>query len=271
MSKPEFRSGFRPQPQVSHVIFDFDGTLSWLRHGWPEIMGRLFREVLPLRPRESEAAIRELLLNEILSLNGKSTIFQMRRCAELVAERWGKPLSPEDLLLEYQRRLDAAIAERTAEIRAEHAQRDDFVVYGGRRFIKQLAGRGLGLIILSGTVEARVKQEAGILDLARYFGSHIYGSTDDLAQSDKKTILRRLMTEESISGECVLAFGDGPVEIELAKAVGGWAVGVASDEEVNGSGKLHPQKHVQLREAGADVLIPDYRDPETLIESLLGR
>jgi phosphoglycolate phosphatase-like HAD superfamily hydrolase len=33
----EFSSGFSLRPQISHVVFDFDGTLSWLRHGWAEI------------------------------------------------------------------------------------------------------------------------------------------------------------------------------------------------------------------------------------------
>ncbi len=33
----EFSSGFLPRPQIRHVVFAFDGTLSRLRHGWPEI------------------------------------------------------------------------------------------------------------------------------------------------------------------------------------------------------------------------------------------
>ena len=29
----EFTSGFAPRPQISHVLFDFDGTLSLIREG----------------------------------------------------------------------------------------------------------------------------------------------------------------------------------------------------------------------------------------------
>ena len=49
----EFKPALFARPQISHVVFDFDGTLSWLRHGWPEIMLRLFREHLPRRAGES--------------------------------------------------------------------------------------------------------------------------------------------------------------------------------------------------------------------------
>ena len=33
--------------KVTHVVFDFDGTLSWLRHGWPELMLEVFEENMP--------------------------------------------------------------------------------------------------------------------------------------------------------------------------------------------------------------------------------
>jgi hypothetical protein len=46
------------------------------------------------------------------------------------------------------------------------------------------------------------------------------------------------------------------------------AVAVASDEDRHGSGRIHPQKRTLLLEAGADFLIPDYRDPEAILECL---
>ena len=151
------------------------------------------------------------------------------------------------------------------------ASRDEFIVYCARQLVEKLRERGLVLIILSGTAEPQVKQEAELLELTRYFGRHIYGGTSDLAQSSKRAVIERLLREENISGEHLLAFGDGPVEIALTKAVGGLAVGVASDEERNGSGQMHPVKRNQLSEAGADILIPDYREPDALLECLLGK
>src|SRR5579859_6953475 len=99
----EFSAAFSPRPNISHVVFDFDGTLSWLRHGWPGMMAQLFREKVPLLPGESEGALRELLLYDLLALNGKSSIHQMERCAERARERGGQAVDPEKMLAEYQR------------------------------------------------------------------------------------------------------------------------------------------------------------------------
>ena len=104
MFSVEFSPGFAARPQISHVVFDFDGTLSWLRHGWPGIMLELFLEYVSIQPAESEAALRELLLRDILSLNGKPSIYQMRRCAERVSQRGGQAPDPEQILAEYLRR-----------------------------------------------------------------------------------------------------------------------------------------------------------------------
>jgi len=264
----EFSAGFAPRPQISHVVFDFDGTLSWLRHGWPDIMAALFREHFPARSNESEDAIHNLLIEEILALNGKPSIFQMERLVELVRERGAKAPDPEALLHEYQRRLDAVIEERSQLILRGKARADEFVVHGARAFIEMLQQRGMKLIILSGTAEHRVKQEAELLDLARYFGSHIYGSLPAPAAFSKRLVLDRLLQEENIRGEHLLSFGDGPVEIIHTREVGGMAIAVASDEEHNGSGQMHPQKRRQLIEAGADAVIPDFRDGGALLQTI---
>jgi phosphoglycolate phosphatase len=265
----EIRPGFSPRPRISHVVFDFDGTLSWLRHGWPGIMCEVFEPRVPARAGESREQLRDLLLGEVLALNGKASIHQMIRCAELVQERGGDAPQPEALLREYQRRLDEVIRERTELIRSGAVQRDNFVVWGARDFLERLRERGLTLVILSGTVEHRVKEEAALLDLERYFGAHIYGSTADAAQSSKSAVMSRLLREEQIAGEHLLSVGDGPVEIRVAKELGGAAVAVASDEEHNGSGKVDAHKYGQLVEAGADIVVPDYRDGTALLERIM--
>jgi phosphoglycolate phosphatase-like HAD superfamily hydrolase len=266
----EFQPGFVAYPDITHVLFDFDGTLSWLRHGWPQIMCGLFCEwVTPVRG-QSRDSLESELLEGILSLNGKPTIYQMQYGAELARERAGRQVEPAKLLAEYQRRLEAAIDERCQSIARGQAHADDFVVHGGRRLLEWLKRRGWSLIILSGTVELSVKKEAELLGLSSYFGEHIYGSRADLGQWSKGEVLARLLKEEKIEGRHLLSFGDGPVEIRLTKEAGGLAVGVASDEEVNGSGRLDLHKKKQLLAAGSDVLIPDYRDADRLMEELLG-
>jgi phosphoglycolate phosphatase-like HAD superfamily hydrolase len=260
-------ASFPSRPHISHVVFDFDGTLSWLRHGWPRMMAELFLKHVPTHEAQR---LQGILLDDILGLNGKSSIFQMEQCARRLVENGGPRLDPGKVLAEYQNVLQAVVRERTAKLRGGEAQPDEFVVHGARVLLQLLQARKLALIILSGTVEPQVKQEAALLGLAPFFGRHIYGGTADLVQSSKQAILERLLREEGISGERLLAFGDGPVELQITKAAGGLAVGVASDEEQNGSGALHAQKLPLLREAGADLVIADYREPERLIRRIFG-
>jgi len=260
-----------PRPGITHVIFDFDGTLSWLRHGWPELMAGLFLKHVPLSDLTltARSQVHDQLLSDILSLNGKSSIFQMEKCASRVRQHGGPELLPEEMLSQYSDALEKTIRHRKTAISEGRAHRDDFVVYGARALLEQLQHRELVLIILSGTVEHQVKEEADLLGLAKFFGRHIYGGTADLAQSSKQAVLERLSREENVPGQQLLSFGDGPVEIALTKQAGGVAVGVASDEDQNGSGKMDPFKVQQLSEAGADLLIADYREPERLLERLL--
>ena len=84
-------------------------------------------------------------------------------------------------------------------------------------------------------------------------------------------VIERLIKENGIEGKNLLAFGDGYVEIQNTKEVGGLAVAVASDEACNGSGKLDEWKRNRLTGVGADVVIPDYRDAEPLLRKILGK
>src|SRR5204862_8142532 len=92
---------------------------------------------------------------------------------------------------------------------------------------------------------------------AKFFGAHIYGALDDYKNFSKQMIIERILRENNLRGEELLGFGDGFVEIEEIKRVGGVAVAVASDE-VNRRG-VNAWKRNRLVEAGADIVIPDYR------------
>src|SRR5581483_6943078 len=75
----ELRPTFAPRPQITHVVFDFDGTLSWVRHGWPEIMFGVFRRHMPLAEGETAEARTAVLSSIVFGLNGRPTIVQMQR------------------------------------------------------------------------------------------------------------------------------------------------------------------------------------------------
>lgn len=233
-------------------------------------MVQLFRPHFPTLAGETDQQIHDLLISEILSLNGKPSMYQMVRFAEHVRERGGIAPDPENFLDEYQKILDVAIEQRTNKVLSGQGPADEFVVFGARQMLDKIKERGLTLIILSGTIEHRVKYEAGLLGLAPYFGRHIYGGTPDHTRFSKADVIARILREEKITGEHLVSFGDGTVEIECTKAVGGIAIGVASDENQNGSGVQDPHKRNQLIKAGADVLIADYREADQILKLVLG-
>ena len=163
------------------------------------------------------------------------------------------------------------MSKRHRGIRNGTLRRDDLLVHEARPLLEMLKQSGLPLYLASGTDEAFVKQEAGLLDLTRYFGPHIYGAQDDYKRFSKKMVIDRILRENRIPGERLLSFGDGYVEIENTKQVGGLAVAVASDEANNGSGHFDEWKRQRLLGVGADVVIPDFRDAEVLLDCLLGK
>src|SRR5437660_4724088 len=139
----EFAPTFAPRPQIRHVLFDFDGTLSLIREGWPEVMVPMFVEFLPALPGETEEARRALLFDDIMRLNGKQTIYQMIQLAERIKERGGKPKEPLWYKKEYLRRLDQRIGHRLEGLRSGAICPDDLLVYGARPLLELLQCRGL--------------------------------------------------------------------------------------------------------------------------------
>jgi phosphoglycolate phosphatase len=260
-----------PRPEISHVLFDFDGTLSLIRQGWPEVMVPMFVEVLPRRAGETDETLCEMVLDDIMKLNGKQTIYQMIQLADRIRERGGEPNEPLWYKHEYLRRLDGHIGARTAGLASAAIAPDELLVHGARALLEHLRGLGLSLYLASGTDEYAVKREAELLDITRYFGGHVYGAVDDYKRFSKKVVIDRILREHGITGRQLLSFGDGYVEIENTKQAGGLAVAVASDEAHNGSGRVDEWKRRRLLGVGADAVIPDFREAIPLVDYLLGR
>ncbi len=258
-----------PRPSIQHVLFDFDGTLSLVRQGWPEVMIPMFVEALPPLAGETEDDRRRLVTDDIMRLNGKQTIYQMMQLAERIRERGGAPLEPLEYKHEYLRRLDARIAIRISRLEQNQTELDEYLIHGARSLLEHLLERGLVLHLASGTDLAAVRREAELLDVTRYFGASIHGALDDYKRFSKQMVIEQILRENAIEGERLLAFGDGYVEIENTKQAGGLAVAVASDEANNGSGNVDPWKRERLLGVGADVVIPDYRDAIALVDHLL--
>ena len=252
----EFSPAFRPHSSIRHVLFDFDGTLSLVRAGWAEVMADLFVERL-------DGADRAFVFENIMLLNGNATIHQM---AWLAAELRGRGMHAEEPLVyldEFLRRLGTMIDTRLA------GDREALLVVGTRALLEALRARGLTLHIASGTDERAVRREAEALGIAEFFEGRIHGAPADARAFSKMKIIEGILREYDCPGAALLSFGDGHIETECIKRVGGLAIGVASDEAQPGSGRVDESKRARLLAAGADVVIADFRDALALLETLL--
>src|SRR3954463_15605810 len=126
----EFAASFQPRPEITHVLFDFDGTLSLIREGWPVIMLGMFVEMLPTGTDDDPSAVRQMLFDDMMLLNGKQTIYQMIQFAERVKERDGKPQEPLWYKHEYLRRLNQKIEDRLAGLKNQSIAGKKYLVYG---------------------------------------------------------------------------------------------------------------------------------------------
>lgn len=266
----EFSPGFAPRRGITHVLFDFDGTLSLIRQGWPDVMVPMFAEMLPPLPGETEEDRHRLAFEDIMRLNGKQTIYQMIQLAERIKERGGHPKDPLWYKHEYLRRLDLRIRDRIKSLKNGSIKPDEMLVYRARLLLEELRRRGMELHLASGTDEPFVKQEADLLGLTPYFGQNVHGALDDYKRFSKAMVIERILRDHHIAGEKLLSFGDGYVEIQNTKEAGGLAVAVASDEAHNGSGRMDEWKRQRLLGVGADIVIPDFRDALLLLRIILG-
>ena len=73
-----------------------------------------------------------------------------------------------------------------------------------------------------------------------------------------------------MKGSELLSFGDGYVEMELTRAVDGYAVAVATNEAEKDSA-VNAWKRERLLRAGADCVIPDFSNVPRLMDYLFRR
>ncbi|MBL8232951.1 MAG: HAD family hydrolase [Bryobacterales bacterium] len=249
------------------VLFDFDGTLSIIRSGWVETMVPMMVEILAnLKTGESEAELTAIVREYVGRLTGKDTIYQMIELADQVVKRGGKPDEP----LVYKRRyldlLWTKIRDRVEALRSGSVSPEQYLVPGSRALLESLKERGLKMYLASGTDDKDMKEEARLLDISRYFDGGCWGALDDYKTFSKAILIQRIIGAAEAKGEEFLGFGDGFVEIENIKQVGGVAVGVATDEP--DCQQVDSWKRDRLVKVGADYIVPNFLQLPQLQETL---
>lgn len=241
------------------AVFDFDGTVSLIREGWAKVMAGMGVELL------GNAAEHDRLELEMLKLSGKPSIFQMRKLAEEAAAA-GKPVPhPDELLQEFVRRLTAITDDRRWRLADGTDPPSTWAVPGTHALLANLRGRGVLLVLASGTPMEAVREEAELLRLTPFFGERMYAPDGHTPDFSKRDVIDALALE---FGEQVIGLGDGYAETVEMKRAGGVAVGVASREA--GEPGVNPMKRRMLIDLGADVIVPHYEPAGELSAWLFG-
>jgi phosphoglycolate phosphatase len=248
------------------VLFDFDGTLSLIRAGWMDVMIPMMVDLL-LETSSGESAdqLREIVLDTVGRTTGKETIYQMMELADHLRSRGSTPLEPVVYKKMYLDRLWTHIEHRINDLQSGSALPDDYLVPGSRPLLETFKDRGYTMYLASGTDHDAVVEEAKLLEIDHYFAG-VFGAQDDLKSFSKGLLIKRIIESAEFVGEEFLGFGDGYVEIEEVKKVGGIAVGVATREPECLT--VDDWKRNRLLGVGADFIVPNYLELDELMGAL---
>jgi len=223
-------------------------------------MSDLMLQALQAAPgAKSVTELRALTDRPIWGMAGQPTLVQMQWLVDEVRRRGGSPLTATDYEREFQARLRANVP-HLANLQAGRTRPEELRVAGALGFLQELSRRGVTCYIASGTDEAAVRLEAAALGLAPWV-AEIHGARA-AGHEAKRALIDRLTRDPALPAGELAVFGDGRIELELARAAGALAVGVASNETAGG---LSAPKRGMLIAAGADVIVPDFREPQALL------
>ena len=253
---------------IGHVVFDFDGTISLIRDGWQNVMVPMMVDFIQTETDTTEprAALESLVVAFVDRLTGKQTIYQMMQLGEEIAKRGGTPQEPLAYKDAYNRRLLPVVEERIAALAAGTLSAEPLRVPMSLDFLRSLREMGITCYLASGTDVEFVRNEAALLGVADFFNGGIFGALREYQKFSKAMVIQKILTDFGLRGSELLIVGDGYVEIENAKAVGAIAVGVASVED--NVYNMNADKRERLIRAGADIIIPDFRDGARLLDYL---
>jgi phosphoglycolate phosphatase len=266
----EIRNESIPRGTIKSALFDFDGTVSLVREGWQGVMIPMMVDILKeLGTGESDDELFGIVREYVTRLTGRQTIYQMIEFAEQVTKRGGTPLDPVEYKRMYLDLLWERIEHRVAGLKSGEIAQQDMVVPGSVELLQNLCERGISCYLASGTDEEYVLDEAEAVGVAQYFAG-IYGALDNIGDVPdvKAAVIQNIIRDHDLHGSELVAFGDGYVEIENTKNVGGISVGVATDE-VKRAG-IDEWKRSRLIIAGADVIVPEFREQDILVKYLMG-
>jgi len=256
-------------------VFGSDGVISTLREGWQKIMAMMMVEMIigKAKPSEPELnAIKSEVYGFVRCSAGFHTILQMEELVAMI-EGYGFVQCDEirqatDYKAIYDKRLMASVNERLALFGYQKATAEDFMIRDVRKFLCNLSNQKVKMIVSSGTDEADLRRELDILKATKFF-SEIYGARATYDESNKRTVLRGLIEANGFEGKEIAVVGSGRIDMEVAKAFGCLAIGVASNEIERHGWNVSKALNLARARVKPDILITDFRHNGRLLELLV--
>jgi phosphoglycolate phosphatase-like HAD superfamily hydrolase len=271
----EIATGHKPTERIRHAIFDHDGTISVLRRGWEGIMEpMMIAAILGPRPAAIDDATHARVVSTVRAFidrtTGLQTLAQMRGLVDLVHEfglvPQGSVRDEFGYKMTFNEEMLAVVRERVSQLERGELAPEDWQIKGAREMLELFHDAGIKLYLASGTDQADVITEARTLGYDHLFTGGVFGAVGDLRVDAKRDVLERIIRTSGASGQEIVVFGDGPVEIREGRRRGAYTVGIASDEIRRHGLDLH--KRTRLIRAGADLIVPDFCQTRALLAYL---
>ena len=265
--------------RLSVGLFDFDGTLSDERLGWPNLMvsnNAAFLVALS-SPHLDHRTAQKMVIEDIEKTIGIPTFMQMKRLRTMIEKHGyqGPQLDPKMFKDVFNDALVSMVESRRSQLKSGEIGTDDLRIPGSVELLEAL-GEFLtdGVYLASGTDVDAVRESVVMLGFDRFFPPERVAGAGTLGPEDdaKEAVIRKLLDEHGFSGNQLLTFGDGFPEILHTHLAGGVAVGVLTYDHSYYEHLGHftiEQKEDRLRRAGAHIIVREpFKHIPQLIETI---
>jgi len=262
---------------ISVGLFDFDGTISDERVGWPNLMvatNTAFLMALSANKPAHKQAEKEVI-EDIEKTIGIPTYMQMKRLAEMIENNGhnGTALNPKVFKDVYNDSLVSMVESRRAQIKSSDITVEDLRISGSLELLDELSKILTdGIYLASGTDVDAIMESVEYLGFSKFFPKDRIAGAGTLGPEDdtKEAVINKLLNEYSFKGNQLVTFGDGFPEILHTYLAGGIGVGVLTHDHSYYEHLEHftiEQKEKRLRNAGAHIIVRNpYQNIPQLIE-----
>jgi beta-phosphoglucomutase-like phosphatase (HAD superfamily) len=267
---------------LSVGLFDFDGTLSDERVGWPNLIvaNNVAYLIAFTSPHLEHRQAEELVLADIEATIGIPTYLQMKRLRTII-EKHGYQGPELDLRMfkdSYNDALVGMVSSRRAQLATGEMTMDDLRIDGAMELLQGVSARlSKGIYLASGSDLDAVTESVEHLGYSEFFPKERIAAAGSLGPEDdaKEAVIQGLLSnsgnqgDSGIRGEELVTFGDGFPEMLYTHRAGGVCVGIVSRDESHYEHLGHfteEQKKQRLLNAGAHLIVhkPYQNVPELL-------